>query len=488
MRASTRCGLMGLLLLSSFQLLAQDNKFFSVAEQAAKDLTQALNSKLFADKVSYVEQHLAAATIQRTGGVSNYANYLSAESFFHGKLNYQTLKVIESDKGIIEADVRVVSKNTQLPYRIELSILADASEQMTVPGTTETKYKVTRIRLRAVEPESESIKNVQVAAAKLEAYINQLAETDTFSGSVLVAKDGQVLLRTAVGLASKRFDTPNNINTRFNLGSMNKMFTSVTILKLIEQGKLELNSNLASILGLSAQSKIGQVQIQHLLSHTSGIGWLDCEKGEESIVASFQSCREKLAKMELEKLPGSTYRYSNDGMFVLGLVIEHLTKTNYYQALNNYVLEPAKMSATECLDLQFPVRNAAIGYAYYGEQGTWRNNLFIHDKKGGPAGGCYSTVDDMYRFARVMLENKIISKEMTDLAWTPQTQFGSQRYGLGFITWLHERNKVVGHNGSFPGVSSQFQIHLDSGFTVVVLANHSFAADPVIAKFNQLFL
>ena len=442
----------------------------------ANHLFEAMNSHHYSQIRAFTAATLAEPTLQRIG-LEMYAGYLAAESHFHGSFDLLSASVLEVNEGVVAAEVYVQSANTQMPYRIELSY------------TDSFPQKITRIRIRAHTDDSQfKVKpTVTEAMAQLAAYVDFLAAKDVFSGSVLIAQGDEVLLRKAVGMASKRFNAPVNLDTRFNLGSMNKMFTSVAILQLVESGKLKLTDKLIDILPLKRHDTLlAQVEIQHLLSHTSGVGALNCPVGDDSVSADKALCLNSLADIELNFTPGTQYRYSNEGMYILGLVLEQLTGQSYYQVVRDNVFAKAGMNLTESLDLQFPVENAAIGYSFDGLHDQWRNNLFIHDKKGGPAGGGYSTVTDLFRFSRALQQYQLLGKSLTQLAMTPKTEFGAQNYGFGFIVWDRNGKPVVGHNGSFPGVSSQMEMYQDTEYTLIVLSNHSFGADPVLAKARQL--
>ena len=88
--------------------------------------------------------------------------------------------------------------------------------------------------------------------------------------------------------------------------------------------------------------------------------------------------------------------------------------------------------------------------------------------------------------AKVLFEYTILNESLTRLAITPKVEFNADNYGFGFIVWERGGRHVIGHNGSFPGVSSQLEIHLESGYTIVVLSNHSFGADPVLNRAHEL--
>jgi len=453
--------------------------------------TSTAESKLMADKLLHAMSsnnydtikhftltNLSQETLDQVGR-DMYTNYLSAESHFHGSLRFHSIEMVDSREGTINSQVTVKSKNTDLWYQISLSV------------TQSKPHKISSIRIETTENTtlaSVPILTEQVAVEQLEKYIDTLSESGVFSGSVMITKGNNVLIEKAAGQASKRFSSNNTIQTRFNLGSMNKMFTSIAILKLVETGKISLTDDINKLLKIKGKATgFEKIQLQHLLSHSSGVGRIDCDKGDISIVNDWQTCMTKIIDMTLNFTSGSRFSYSNDGMFILGLIIEQTTGKTYDQYTQEVVLTPAKMTRTANLDLQFPVENAAIGYSFYGKQNTWRNNLFIHDKKGGPAGGGYSTVGDLNKFASALLSYKLLSKAMTDKAITAKTEFGASQYGFGFGVWQQNGKRVIGHNGAFPGVSSQLNIHLDSDYVISVLSNHSFGANPIIAKIDQLF-
>jgi len=470
-----------LLILSLYgaSAMANNANHLKVSKHIANELITALTSQDYQEIKRFTDRNISQQNRDNLG-LDRYSNYLAAESHFHGGLDFHSIVVVDNGPSSIDSNVLVKSKNTELWYSLSLSL------------TEQAPHKISRIRLNTTDAPSglaaPSSFDDAGAAQKLGHYIDKLSAAGTFSGAVLVAKGDQVLVAKATGLASKRFGVANNIDTRFNLGSMNKMFTSVAILRLVQDGKLKLDDYLATVLAVEGLDKrFSQIQIQHLLSHSSGIGRLSCEQGEVSVVKSIADCEQALSQVELNFTPGTNYRYSNDGMLILGLVIERISGQLYDQYIKKNIYDVAGMSDTASLDLQFPVSNAAIGYSYYGKAQSWRNNLFIHDKKGGPAGGGYSTVKDLYQFSRALLDYKLLNKQLTTQALTIKKQFNSTRYGFGFGIWQQQQQRVVGHNGSFPGVSSQLNMYLDSGYTVVVLSNHSFGADPIITKVDQLF-
>jgi CubicO group peptidase (beta-lactamase class C family) len=329
----------------------------------------------------------------------------------------------------------------------------------------------------------------QQVTDEISALLGRLAQQDLFSGTVLLAKDGEVLFTFACGEASKRFHVPNNINTKFNLGSMNKMFTATAIAQLVEKGVLAYDDPLSEYLDESwlPEEITSKITLHHLLSNTSGLGSYFNQTYMNSSKELFRALEDYKPLIKDEKLafePGKRYQYSNTGMFLLGVVIEKATGENYFDYIRRNIYEPAGMIHSDCYEMDYPVENLAIGYhpdprSPYG----WKNNLYMHVIKGGPAGGGFSTVKDLHKFARALCSEKLVTKESLELMWTDQA---GANYGYGFSVTTGPAGKVVGHSGGFPGINSDLSIFVDKGYIAAVLSNYSSAASPVAQKISDL--
>ncbi|MEP1096979.1 MAG: serine hydrolase domain-containing protein [Cyclobacteriaceae bacterium] len=318
-------------------------------------------------------------------------------------------------------------------------------------------------------------------ASKTGKLIEELCQKDRFSGTVLIAQNDQVLFEVACGEASKRFHIPNNIDTKFNLGSMNKMFTAIAILQLVEQSKLELHETIEKYVDESWLPKeiTQQITIHHLLSHTSGLGSYFNETYRNSSREQFRKVSDYKALVRGDKpsfAPGERFQYSNTGMLLLGVVIEKISKRNYFEYVRGNIYEPAEMMSTDSYEMDQPVENLAIGYTHSEDnEFGWENNLFKHVIKGGPAGGGFSTVRDLHKFSMALTGEKLLSKSSLKLLWKSHTS----RYGYGFSLRASQAGKVVGHGGGFPGINSNLDIFPDSNYIVIVMSNYSSAASPV---------
>jgi CubicO group peptidase (beta-lactamase class C family) len=321
------------------------------------------------------------------------------------------------------------------------------------------------------------------------ALVSRLIEKGVFSGTLLIAKGEKVLLTMVGGEASKRFHVPNNIDTKFNLGSMNKMFTSTSIARLVEQGKLSYDDPISRFIDESwlPRSVTEKITIHHLLTHSSGLGSYFNETYQKSSRELFRKLDDYKPLIRDDRPafePGQRFQYSNTGMFLLGVVIEKVTGEDYFDHIRKAIYEPAGMANTDCYEMDYPVENLAIGYSPdwkspYG----WQNNLYKHVIKGGPAGGGFSTVVDLHRFALALLSGKLVSKETLKTMWT---DYLGANYGYGFKVAVDAAGKVVGHGGGFDGINSNLDIFLDSDFIVAVMSNVDMGASPLARKIGQL--
>ena len=318
--------------------------------------------------------------------------------------------------------------------------------------------------------------------AEVGEMLDRLCENDLFSGTVLIAKGDEVLFTRACGGASKRFHAPVNIDTKFNIGSMNKMFTSTAIAQLVEKGLLSFDDPASDYLDESWLPKeiSERITIHHLLTHTSGLGSFFNETFDQGARKRFReidSYKELISGDTLAFEPGTEWQYSNSGMFLLGTVIENVTGVDYYDYIRENISGPAGMENSDCYEMDCPVENLAIGYFMSpGCAGGWRNNLYEHTIKGGPAGGGFSTAPDLHRFARALQTGVLVSKESLDLLLTDHFGHG---YGYGFGIREEPGGTVVGHGGGFIGINANLDMFLDSGYITVVMTNYDGAGSPV---------
>ena len=327
------------------------------------------------------------------------------------------------------------------------------------------------------------------AIAHMWPFLNRLCEYDLFSGTVLIGKGNKLLLAASCGEASKRFHVPVSMETKFNIGSMNKMFTAVAIMQLAEKEMLSVDDPIGKYVDESwfPREITDVVTIHHLLTHTSGLGSYFTEQfdaGSRKRWRELDDYKELIAADTLAFEPGTDWAYSNTGMFMLGVVIETVTGGSYFDYIRKHIYAPARMLNTDCYDMDCPVEDLAIGYWPSDECSSgWKNNLYEHVIRGGPAGGGFSTAPDLFQFARALQTGVLVSEESLETIWTDHFDAG---YGYGFGVREGPAGKVVGHGGGFTGINANLDMFLDSGYIAIVMTNYDEAGSPVDAKIAEV--
>ncbi len=321
--------------------------------------------------------------------------------------------------------------------------------------------------------------------------INELVAKDEFSGTVLVARDGKPIFTRAVGDAHKGFKVPNQLDTKFNLGSMNKMFTGTAIMQLVQQGKLKLDDKVGKYLpDYPNQDVREKVTIHHLLTHTSGMGhyWEEYFQSPKLFEIKSVADYDHLAnKNPLQFEPGERFSYSNCGPLVLGLIIEKISGMSYYDYIKKYIYTLAGMDNSDCYDISTIVENLAVGYTRGTPMGRayddWQKNLFSHPAKGGPAGGGYSTVEDLLKFDSALRANTLLDAEHFKTMTTGKINRNAQTsYAYLFEEKLVNGHRIVGHSGGAGGINSHLGMYMDLGYTVAIMSNYDPPAALNIAR------
>jgi CubicO group peptidase (beta-lactamase class C family) len=306
------------------------------------------------------------------------------------------------------------------------------------------------------------------AIAALSSRVDELANADRFSGVVLVARDGKVLLEKVAGLANREAKTPVTADTRFRIGSMNKMFTSVTTLQLMEAGKLSLDDTIGKHLTDYPNAEVASaVTIRHLLTHTGGTGDIFGPEFERNRL-TLREHRDYLklyGARGLTHAPGAQFRYSNYGFVLLGAIIERVSGLPYYDAVRKSVFEKAGMTGTDSLPEAESVAERSTGYMR--REGTWLPNTDTLPWRGTAAGGGYSTARDLLRFAQALESGKLISRRLLAEATTGH----KDGYGYGFTIRDEGGVRWYGHGGGAPGMNGELRIVPALGYVLVGLAN-----------------
>ena len=320
------------------------------------------------------------------------------------------------------------------------------------------------------------------AIAGVEALLRKRTAADHFSGAALVAKDGEVRFSRAYGLADRERGIANTIETQFRIGSMNKMFTAVATLQLVEGGKLALDDTVGKHLpGYPNADVASKVTVRHLLTHTGGTGDIfGPEFDRDRLTLREHGDYVKLYGSRPPRFePGSRFEYSNYGFVLLGALIEAVSGESYYDYVRENVFRAAGMTSTDSLPESEDVPNRSIGYMRFGAR-SWQPNTGWLPWRGTAAGGGYSTVGDFARFADALMSHELLSPASTELLLAGKVDLGyGVRYAFGFMDFRDKDGSGwVGHGGGAPGMNGELRIYATSGYVVVVLAN----VDPPAAQ------
>lgn len=320
------------------------------------------------------------------------------------------------------------------------------------------------------------------------AALEQAAAERAFTGIVTVDAGDERTLARAFGFAHRAFAVPNTPDTRFAIASGSKTFTALAVMRLVEEGALRLEQRVREILGADLPLIDDAVTVEHLLTHTSGIGdYLDedadWEASDYVLTAPVHTLTTAEAFLPLVDgfpqsfPPGDRFAYCNGGYIVLAIVLERLTGETYHDVVRRSVFTPAVLTQTDFLRSDELPGTAALGYLF--EDGNRVNTLHL-PVLGNGDGGAYTTAADLHRFWRALYGGRIVSPATVAAMTTPRHDVPDEgmRYGMGF--WLHRTAPAAVLEGYDAGVSFRSTHIPASDTTVSILGNSSEGAWPVI--------
>ena len=331
----------------------------------------------------------------------------------------------------------------------------------------------------------------------LQAFLQGLADEDKFSGTVLVAKDDDILFTGAYGYADRGRKIAMQVDTKLNLGSINKSFTAVAICQLAQKGLLSLQDILEKHLPDYADISQGRITIEQLLMHTAGLGNFMAAPGYRENLNRVDLIKDYLPYCrEMVGIPGERHIYSNAGYIVLGAIVEAVSGEDYFSYIDKHIYQPAGMINSGCFYREAPPPNLAIGYIRPGTPGFGASpsgppgnqgatseeplpNTNWLPLRGCSAGGGYSTVEDMFRFVRGIHNEVLLSGGFATL-------FPHQGidYNYAVSRQYPGAKQAVGHSGGAPGINSVYEFYQELGYTLVVQVNID-SMQPIISMLRQ---
>lgn len=337
----------------------------------------------------------------------------------------------------------------------------------------------------------------QSATERLDEYLTARTELGQFSGAVLVAQEGKVLLRKGYGYANLEHLVRNTPETKFEIASLTKAFTAFAIHDLARQQKLRLDAPMCTYFEPCADAWKA-ITVAQLVHHTSGIPDYEAEleMGSDTYYASLMRDDSSKTAIEgarakpLDFVPGSKFKYSNTGYLILGLIIERVSGRSYEEYLRERVFTPLQMTSTMHIDRTRPQLHRADAYTHQAP---------LHDVMAGfaltsshlrrvPAlrqappqadGGLLSTIDDMHSWTRALLGQGPFSADVTAELFRPNEPGG---YAAGWIVGKRFDRTFYSHTGVLPGMLSAIHLYPETKTIVIVLGNLDRARMPNITR------
>jgi CubicO group peptidase (beta-lactamase class C family) len=327
----------------------------------------------------------------------------------------------------------------------------------------------------------------------LDLYFQDLEVKNKFSGVVLITQGEQRLYTGAFGYASRSWKVPNSLEIRYDTASITKLFTAVATLQMIDQGHFDFDTGVIDFLDLEGTNISPEVNVFHLLTHTSGIGDdADEEAGEvyedlwktrpNYMVTTTADFLPQFVHKPPNFPPGQGCRYCNVGFVLLGLMIEKASGINYRDYVRRFIFKPARMDHSDFFHMAHANPQVAEGYDPIfkdDELVGWKRNIYSFPPIGSPDGGAQVTAYDLDRFLRSVRAGELLSPELTEAFFTPQVDYrdhGSwtQKYGYGM--WFYVENgtdEVICCQRECinAGVSGMIRHYPKRDLNVVILSN-----------------
>lgn len=327
---------------------------------------------------------------------------------------------------------------------------------------------------------------MKIPTQQLAACITRERPTEPFSGVVSLWHGNTIVFEQAYGSAIRSESVPNRNDTRFQIASGCKIFTSVAVCQLIERGVVSPSTLLTDCLDVPFPQFDPRITVQHLLTHTSGIPdyfdegvmddyealWLQRPMYTIRTPADFLPL---FQDQPMQTAPGSTFAYNNAGFIVLGLLIEQYTGTSFTDYITKHIFEVCGMHDSGYFAANQLPERTALSYIE-NTDGTWRSNIYAVPIIGGADGGAYTTAADMAHFWAALLGQRLLSREGTAALLTPhigtQAQAPWSHYGYG--VWIDTTTNGVRKyfvEGSDPGIAFRSSVYPAHEMTLTLLGN-----------------
>jgi CubicO group peptidase (beta-lactamase class C family) len=296
-------------------------------------------------------------------------------------------------------------------------------------------------------------------------------EKETLPGaSVLVAQNGQIIYQNSFGYADVGNKIPITPDFKFKIGSISKQFTASAILKLQEEGKININDKLSKYIPDFPRGN--EVTIYHLLTHTSGIHSYENQRDFLMLAPiSPNALIDTIKTFQYDFNPGEKYQYNNSGYFILGYLVAKISGKTLGEYLNETFFKPLGMNNTGIYESNIVLNNEAYGYSM--ENGAVKKADYQEMTWALGVGGIYSTVKDLYKWNEAIFNGKVLSEASLKAAFIPTVLNNNEKtnYGYGWFLSTNRGIKFIQHSGGVFGFSSYLERQPENKLTVCVLCN-----------------
>ncbi|MCY8233441.1 serine hydrolase domain-containing protein [Priestia endophytica] len=334
----------------------------------------------------------------------------------------------------------------------------------------------------------------------IKGIILENSEELPFSGSVLIENKHGVFLKEGFGYANRNEKLAINPSTIFAMASGCKIFTSVAISRLVEDGKLTFDTYLKDCLDIEFPNFSPDITIHHLLTHTSGIP----DYFDEEVMEDFEELWREIPmysitspnaflpmfqdhKMKFE--PGTKFSYSNSGFIVLGLLVEKLAGVSFSEYIKNHIFKVCGMTNSGYYRMDQLPPNTALGYIDDKESGSWRTNIYSVPVVGGPDGGAFTTVEDLSLFWKALMGGELLSSDYLNTLLTPHVKSNdSTSYGYG-VWIMTEKDEILKYAilGFDPGVRMHSSVNIKNNVQTHILSNIEQSIYPIVSLVDEVF-
>ncbi|HKU76356.1 MAG TPA: serine hydrolase [Pyrinomonadaceae bacterium] len=317
----------------------------------------------------------------------------------------------------------------------------------------------------------------QDVVARINEYMDAVVKLGKFNGSLLIARDGAVVVNKGYGMSNFELDVPNTPQTKFRIGSITKPFTAIAVMLLQQRGKLSVQDSICKYVA-DCPAGWQQITLHHLLSHTSGLAKHD-KAGDYLKTAmmpmSVMQLIERFKNKPADFKPGEKFDYNNNGYILLGHVIEKASGQSYEAFLKDYIFVPLGMANTGYDSHEPIIKNRAAGYLRPDDRvgGSLMNAVYIDQSQSYSAGGLYSTTEDLLRLDQALLGDKLLSPKTQEAMFTPAIgEYGpAPNYGYGWFVNRQFNRRAIFHPGGVPGFTGMMTRFPDDKLVIIFLGN-----------------